>query len=72
MPLPRSILVCEPVKLTGVEWPSMLCEVCAGLTTELVSEIEEQTTLPAEARVKTRCLAMFATPTREHAATETS
>lgn len=35
---------------------------------ELVSETDEQVTAPAEATVKTRCLAMFATPMRERAA----
>lgn len=35
---------------------------------ELVSDTDEQVTAPAEATVKTRCLAMFATPMRERAA----
>lgn len=35
---------------------------------ELVSETDEQTTVPDEATVKTRCLAMFANPMRERAA----
>lgn len=47
----------------------MLWEVCAGLMMVLVSETDEQTTAPAEATAKTRCLAMFANPTRERAAT---
>lgn len=46
----------------------MLWEMCAGLMMELVSETDEQTTPLAEATVKTRCLAMFATPMRERAA----
>lgn len=39
---------------------------------ELVSETDEQTTGPDEATVKTRCLAMFANPTRERAAMDRS
>lgn len=35
---------------------------------ELVSETDEQMTVPDEATVKTRCLAMFANPMRERAA----
>lgn len=35
---------------------------------ELVSETDEQTTVPGEATVRTRCLAMLANPTRERAA----
>ena len=60
--------MCGPVKDTGVEWPSMLWEVCAGPMMELVSETVVQTTPPAEAMVRTRCLAMFAIPMRERAA----
>lgn len=39
-----------------------------GLMMELLSETEEQTMVPGEATVRTRCLAMFATPMRERAA----
>lgn len=39
-----------------------------GLMMELVSETEEQTRVLGEATVRTRCLAMFATPIRERAA----
>lgn len=39
-----------------------------GLMMELVSERDEQRMVPGEATVRTRCLAMFATPTRERAA----
>lgn len=39
-----------------------------GLMMELVSETDEQTMVPGEATVRTRCLAMFATPMRERAA----
>lgn len=60
--------VCVAVKLTGVEWPSMLWEVCAGLMMEVVSDTDEQKTAPAEATVKARCRAMFASPWRERAA----
>lgn len=42
--------------------------MCDGLMSELVSETDEQTTPPAEATAKTRCLAMFAIPMRERAA----
>lgn len=35
---------------------------------ELVSETDEQTMVLGEATVRTRCLAMFATPMRERAA----
>lgn len=35
---------------------------------ELVSDTDEQTKVPGEAMVRTRCLAMFATPMRERAA----
>lgn len=35
---------------------------------ELVSETEEQTRVLGDATVRTRCLAMFATPIRERAA----
>lgn len=39
-----------------------------GLMMELVSETDEQTMVLGEATVRTRCLAMFATPMRERAA----
>lgn len=39
-----------------------------GLMMELVSDTEEQTMVAGEATVRTRCLAMFATPMRERAA----
>lgn len=55
-------------ELRGVEWLRMPWEVCMGLMMELLSETEEQTMVPGEATVRTRCLAMFATPMRERAA----
>lgn len=54
--------------LKVVEWLRMPWEVCTGLMMELVSETDEQTMVPGEATVRTRCLAMFATPMRERAA----
>lgn len=48
----------------------MLWVVWAGLMKELLSETEEQTTPLGDATVRTRCLAMFATPTRERTATD--
>lgn len=68
VPTPVAGRVCGAVKLTGVEWPSMLWVVCEGLMMELVSEIDEHTTPPAEATAKTLFLAMFATPMRDRAA----
>lgn len=46
--------------------------MCAGLTMELVSVIDEQTTVLAEATVRLRCLAMLATPMRDRAAKEST
>lgn len=57
--------------LKGVEGPRMPWEVCMGLRMELVSETDEQTMVPGEATVRTRCLAMFATPMRERAVKDT-
>lgn len=37
---------------------------------ELVSETDEQTTPPVDVTARTRCLATFATPIRERAATD--
>lgn len=54
-------------ELKGVEWLRKPWEVFVGLTMELVSETDEQTMVFGEATVRTRCLAMFATPMRERA-----